>query len=572
METLHVSVASRSGLPRSTESQTDTAVINEILFAPASSSQEFIELYNPSNDPINLCRLTFSDDRNVETAICEGMQSLLPDSFAVLARDSMALKQQFNHIQSRIFEPTSWPALNNTGDAVRLYADGILIDEVNYDPSWGAAGNSLERKDPFGPSAAAFNWGASIHFLGATPGFQNSIFAPDKTPPKLLLAEVSFPSTIKLIWLEPIDLTNLATTQFEVGHMAPYGIVANSASETILTFGTLEGHDQIRYKDIRDQTGNQSAEQSHPLAFVPEPGDLIINEIMYAPRTDDFDHKPDQPEYVELFNTASRLLSLRGLSLVGKPDEEGYADTSRSSAKYPTSLPGSFAVFFSANSYAENPIERFLQAFPTAHFDTPEVTLLPVSKASLGLLNTGDLIDIVAEDSIQVDALAYSPDWHHPHLEDTRGIALERRSLQPNGISSSNWSSSVSPHGGTPGQTNSINLQESEAPFTGSVHVEPSIFSPDGDGRNDVLPVHFSLFSSSQVLEIQIYDINGRRVRTLVPPTIVGQQGTFFWDGSDNEGQLLPIGVYIIAVEALDVRGGTAYFFKKPAVLALPLN
>ena len=61
------------------------------------------------------------------------------------------------------------------------------IDAVPYQPGWGGADASLERRDPLGPSDRASNFGTST--AGATPGAQNTLFAPDQSAPTVASAE-----------------------------------------------------------------------------------------------------------------------------------------------------------------------------------------------------------------------------------------------------------------------------------------------------------------------------------------------------------------------------------------------
>jgi gliding motility-associated-like protein len=61
------------------------------------------------------------------------------------------------------------------------------------------------------------------------------------------------------------------------------------------------------------------------------------------------------------------------------------------------------------------------------------------------------------------------------------------------------------------------------------------IFTPNGDGDNDTLD--FNIGGSGETITIEIFDMTGHRVRTLV--------GALQWDGRDSSGQIVESGVYI---------------------------
>jgi len=58
--------------------------------------------------------------------------------------------------------------------------------------------------------------------------------------------------------------------------------------------------------------------------------------------------------------------------------------------------------------------------------------------------------------------------------------------------------------------------------------------------------VSYELKENGRV-NISVYSISGMKVKTLVNNTgSVGDKGSFYWDGSDQNGQALPVGVYFI--------------------------
>ena len=92
---------------------------------------------------------------------------------------------------------------------------------------------------------------------------------------------------------------------------------------------------------------------------------------------------------------------------------------------------------------------------------------------------------------------------------------------------------------------------ESTRDILPSVRVEPRIFSPNGDGVNDRAGISYTLVQLMRPVgvEVKISDLSGRLVRRL----FAGQAGSgaydLDWDGRDESGTLLPVGIYLVRVE-----------------------
>ena len=537
-------------------------IINEIFFAPEDSELEFIELLNISRQPQDLCAFSFSDNRDVISPICNESLIILPETYAVLAKNGGFLSTFFT---GRSFTtPPSWPALNNSGDAVRLYRGSDLIDEVEYASSWGERGYSIERVDPAGPSWASFNWQPSKSPFKATPGERNSVYAPDQSPPGIRIAEKERHAEVYIVFDEPIDTSFIAVDQFRIRQDRPQHVEVLSDTTVRIYFAREPTGEFLVTRDLKDFTNNRSPTQSTPLAFIPQRGDVLVNEILYEPLSDDFDARANQPEYVELFNASDRPVSLRHIRLAGPENEEGEADSLTASALYPIVSPQQFALF-----YARAPSLEINQAFPSMLYSAASTELLPVTASSLGLLNTGDTIRIIVSDST-IDEVLFDPSWHYPDLISTRGISLERRSTQSRSTDPSNWSSSVHPEGGTPGYPNSIHVEKSNSPPSMSIELAPTPFTPNGDGIDDVLSITIQPSTYPQSLRIRIFDSRGRLVRDLVPAGLVGQESVYIWDGTSNEQEFLPTGIYIVFIELQDRLQNEVQKTKKIAVLAHP--
>jgi len=79
------------------------------------------------------------------------------------------------------------------------------------------------------------------------------------------------------------------------------------------------------------------------------------------------------------------------------------------------------------------------------------------------------------------------------------------------------------------------------------------VFTPNGDGINDELLVHFALLKvlEERPLGVAFYDLGGRLVGRGQSATGIGKVGdqTFTWDGRDLDGQIVSPGIYLCRIE-----------------------
>ena len=84
------------------------------------------------------------------------------------------------------------------------------------------------------------------------------------------------------------------------------------------------------------------------------------------------------------------------------------------------------------------------------------------------------------------------------------------------------------------------------------------VLTPNGDGSNDVLDIGYTLFRLPAAIPvaINVYDLSGRRAvhRNIGLQNAGPQQLT--WDGLDQDGQLLPAGLYLVEI-ALEAESET---------------
>ncbi|MEI9909442.1 MAG: gliding motility-associated C-terminal domain-containing protein [Bacteroidota bacterium] len=106
---------------------------------------------------------------------------------------------------------------------------------------------------------------------------------------------------------------------------------------------------------------------------------------------------------------------------------------------------------------------------------------------------------------------------------------------------------------GTPGYKNS---QHKQPPgIAATIEVLPKVFSPDNDGFDDIATIQYKIEAPGYVVNITIFDAAGRPVKNLVRNGTLALSGYWNWDGLDDKGKKLPVGVYIIFTEIFNLQG-----------------
>ena len=275
--------------------------------------------------------------------------------------------------------------------------------------------------------------------------------------------------------------------------------------------------------------------------------DLLINEIMFDPLT-------TSCEWIELYNNSGKYLSLNGWkAIVGTKSINIFSD-----CKFYLQ-PNSYLIL-AADSTLYN---RF--GFLQSTSDSSRRVLL---NSNLSLVNTGTLIKVSDVQNSIIDSLIYSDKWHNNNLPDTKGYSLERINISLLSTLPSNWSSSADPLGGTPGKKNSIYTSNNKET---SLSISPNPFSPDGDGREDFTIIKYKLKTNTAQVRVKIFDVKGRMIKSLLNNQISGSESQIIFDGKDDSGEKLRVGIYVAFLEAVDDNGGTIEQIKATFVVAAKL-
>jgi hypothetical protein len=543
-------------------------VINEIMPDPNPVVQlpdeEYLELHNttPYSIPVTDWTLTVGTTTRALPA------AVIPaDSFLVLTSTSAAtLYPGIN-----IVGVTSFPTLTNTGGTITIRdASGNFIHSITYSDSWyhnttkADGGWSLEQIDPLNPCSGENNWSASNSVTGGTPGYRNSINATntDAVQPHLVRVSVLATDSIRLWFSESMDsLTMMNNGAYFIDNSIGYPVSIrpigpgftkcdlklNSALNPGVTY-TITVNFQLT-----DCTGNQlmnpgTAAFALPQAILPD--DIVINEVL-------FDPKDGGVDFVEIYNRSAKVVDLKNIVLCTQDTiTNTLSDLNLVAPEGYLFFPGQYLVL--SESGATVKLQYPITTNPDLCLDMPNIPSMNVDGDIVVLADTGLHI---------IDKLVYFSSWHFPLLQDTKGVSLERIDFDRPTQDPTNWHSAAEIVGyASPTQQNSeFNPGGND---DGAVSIVEQVFSPDGDGFNDVVNIGYNFSAPGYVANVTVYDARGRLVRTLVRSELLGtEKGTFSWDGTMDDRTKARVGAYVIYFEVFSTDGKVKTY-KQSCVLA----
>ncbi len=543
-------------------------VIDEIMADPSPlvglPNNEWLELKNVSTLPVNLQNWRVGDATGQSGPMPNFI--LQPDSFVIICTASAsAVMSTFGTTIS----VTSFPSLDNDGDQLFIKAaNGRTIHAVSYSSAWYEnevkkdGGWTLEMIDTKSPCAGSSNWKASVSLTGGTPGKKNSVGAIniDAIPPQLKRAYTTDSITIMLVYDEPVDslsgaaLANYSIdgglTILNVTAIAPLFNLVQLKVSTAMTTNTIY---TVKANNVKDCVNNMVGSLNTARVGLPvdaAPGEWIINEILFNPR-------PAGSDFVEFYNTSHKIFDASKLFIANR-NSSGVISSVKALSPVPFYIfPGDYIV------ETDDPGNLALQYL----VKNPDNVLMVTSPPSFPD-DEGDVVAVNFQ-GIVIDEVRYRDDWHFKLIDNAEGVSLER--IDPAGPSqdATNWHSAASTAGyGTPTYKNSQYKMLSAV--NASIEVSPKVFSPDNDGRDDIATIQYAVTEPGYVANMVIFDAAGRPVRNLVRNATMGLIGYWNWDGLDDKGNKLPVGIYIIFTDIFNLQGKKSHF-KNTVVLARKL-
>jgi hypothetical protein len=208
----------------------------------------------------------------------------------------------------------------------------------------------------------------------------------------------------------------------------------------------------VRWRIIPDSTGTSGTYRMDDIRLTSTragefQGDsLIINEIMYSPRT-------GEPEWIEILNIGGNPADLRGWSISDASTTTRHSITGSSMVV----SPGEYIILTSDTiALAVSRTVAHTRAVQTSGFPS--------------LNNGGDAVHLL-DGTVQCrDSVTYQPLWG-----GGPGISLERIDPSGRSMDAGNWISSADPEGATPGRANSVMRRDCDLSPANVQHVNPGV-------------------------------------------------------------------------------------------------
>lgn len=253
-------------------------------------------------------------------------------------------------------------------------------------------------------------------------------------------------------------------------------------------------------------------------------GDVILNEVL-------FDVATGESEFVELYNMSDTWISAKSLSIATRKANGNLNYITPLSSDANDAIPPHTYIILSRS--VDDVCEKYGCGDGAVSFSLPKMASLSNSGAHVVLLDQKDNV---------LDEFAYDPKMHSQFSVADKGRSLERVSFD-----SDEWVSASDECGGaTPGRKNSAASGKKEeivciqsfitADFP-QIIIEYSFPKPDFKGT------------------LSCFDRFGTQIGTLFEYHLLDREGVYKWDGTDDAGEMLPTGIYVLLFEAVSESG-----------------
>lgn len=515
-------------------------IITELMVDPIPTAgflpeEEYIEIFNAFTDTLTLEGTQIQVGNSTATLPA---YFLPPQHYLLLVGPQ---SKDFFEVNIPILTLPKWPRLTNSGQWIQMNnAQGESLDYFTYSDDWYRdpikknGGFSLEKITPSLPSDCPQSWKAHLTDRGGSPGAANSIPPSfiDQTGPTLLHLNVLDSLTLVAQFDEEIAAINSAQVELEETQTDwPITAIEFSDPSSRIHFYFSEGLPiglplTLQLNGVADCSNNVISDTSVYFAFgkKPEKLDLVISEIL-------FDPYPGQATFLEVYNRSKQILELSFLELVKSESNRQY------------SLPPKW--LFPHQYYVLTKDASLLQnAYPKLEARQ----IIEVSYAEFR--QSGETIALQS-DASTIDALRYDPNWHHPLLEDTEGVSLERIALEGPTQESTNWHSAAASAGyATPGLPNSHAVDQEPGETQDWLYLSQKVIH-----RGEVLLIYYQAPLPGCILTIYAFDINGGLQATPINQLQVQSKGWVKWTGTDDLGRSLHSGIYILLAQLVHPEG-----------------
>lgn len=297
--------------------QAENIIINEIMYHPTNGDMEWIELYNCSDDAIDISAWYIIDNNSNHNPI------FLPQGTVMTAKSYFTVAIDKGDFLPFIpdYDGTGNFSLNNKSDEVNLYDDNnVLIDKIVYADSspWPSNadgdGFSLELNNTSNDNNIAENWRASSILYG-TPGTANSTiltkpflriiwpngnnYLQKNTEYTIVFGRVNYSGPVSVELLK-----NNVVTKIIKQHCL------NDSALWTVPFNINPANYKIRVVAEKNNSCYDSSDNTFNIIETMKTPQLVITEIMYNPPCGN-----DSLEYIEVYNNDKKSINLEGMYL-----------------------------------------------------------------------------------------------------------------------------------------------------------------------------------------------------------------------------------------------------------------
>lgn len=433
-------------------SQKETAIIfSEIMFYPSSgiTNGEFIELYNSSStDTFDLAGFKikyYTSNSDVITDFGSGTK-ILPKQFAVIFQGNYTSGYTIpaNSLKLKISDNsfgTSGMSNTEAREVKLISSKGDTLSSYTY--SVPNLPGISDEKIILNNDNSSQNWKNSL-VINGTPGAKNSVspkvydlflasiflnknnFSLSDTlmvSSKIINKGTNTANNIPIIFSFDINSDSIYEEQEikVISQLMSQDSIIITANKKIIPISEkFNIKVKIDYLADEDTTNNNmyiSFEAQKPDSF-----NVVINEIMYAP-------KDDEPEWIELYNNSSQSINIKNWKI-------GDNNSKSIITKSDFILKGySFLIVTSNNS-----LKNFYDTIQSEII----VTSMPVFN------NDKDAVVLYSDKDKVIDSVFYYSSWGES------GYSLERIDYNKSSTTASNWKRSISDARATPGKINSV--------------------------------------------------------------------------------------------------------------------
>ncbi|MEA1987357.1 MAG: CotH kinase family protein [Candidatus Marinimicrobia bacterium] len=244
---------------------------------------------------------------------------------------------------------------------------------------------------------------------------------------------------------------------------------------------------------------------------------IVINEINYNSSS-----VFETGDWIELYNNTDEHINIA--EWVFKDDDNGH------SFVFPND------TYINARKYLV--LCRDTTAF---QYYNPNIKNI-IGDCDFGLSGSGELIRLYDNEMNIIDSLTYDDNSPWPVKADGNGFTLELNNPNYDNSLSKNWFANSLY--GSPGKINTVYSKVNENIISTNFQLSQNYPNP----FNTTTTISYSLEKESKV-NLKIYNIQGREVKTLVSDTQLAGTKTLIWNGKDNQKREVSSGIYFYVLQ-----------------------